>query len=67
MLSFCYFYIFIHKEKIIFSVSLYKELLEPTLSLFPYFVLDNLWKIFQCSVITDFISTMFGFSKGFGI
>ena len=59
MFSFCCFYIFT------FFVSLYKELLEPTV-LACLIVLDNLCEVFGCSVITDFISTMFGFSKVFG-
>ena len=28
--------------------------------------MDNSWKAFECSVITDFISTRVGFSKLFG-
>ena len=48
-----------------FSVSIYKELLEPTFS-GCHTVLDNLCEAFGCSVIIDFISTIFGFSKSFG-
>ena len=29
-------------------------------------VLDNLYEVFGCFLTTDFISTMFGFSKAFG-
>ena len=57
MFWFCYFYIFSH-----FFVLLYKEFLEPTFSAFPI-VLDNLSEVFECTVITDFISTR---SKVFG-
>ena len=42
-----------------------KGLLEPTFAAF-LIVLDNLCEVFGCSVITDFTSTMFGFSKVFG-
>ena len=51
-----------------FFVSLYKEILEPTWETFSVclIVLDNLCEVFGCSVITDFTSTMFGFSKAFG-
>ena len=45
-----------------FFVSLYKELLEATFSAC-LIVLDNLYEIFPCSIITDFISTV---SKVFG-
>ena len=45
-----------------FFVSLYKELLESTFWLF-LIVLDNLFEVFGCSVITGFIPTM---SKAFG-
>ena len=62
MFLFCYFYIFSFKKFSLFFVLLYKELSEPTFSSFPM-VLDNLSELFKCSVITDFISTMFGFSK----
>ena len=50
-----------------FFVSLYKELLEPTWEIFSacLIVLNNLCEVFECSVITDFISTMFGFLKDF--
>ena len=48
-----------------FTVSLYKELLEPTFPPFPI-VLDNLHEVFGCYVITDFIPTMFAFLKVFG-
>ena len=47
-----------------FFVSLYKELLEPTFSVC-LIVLDNLYEVLGSSVITDFISTMFRFSKAF--
>ena len=43
-----------------FVVSLYKKLLEPTFSTC-FIALDNLCEDFGCSIITDFISTMFGF------
>ena len=29
-------------------------------------VLDNLWEVFGCSIVTDSMSTKFGFSKVFG-
>ena len=40
---------------------LYKELLEPIFSSF-FIVLDNLCEVLECSVISDFISTVV---KGF--
>ena len=52
---------FVLLKKLTFFVSLYKELLEPT-----FLVLDNLREVCRCLVITDFISTMFGFSNVFG-
>ena len=60
----CYFYITLLKKCDLF-VSLYKELLEPSFSA-RFIVLDNLFGVFGCSVIIDFISAMFGFSKVFG-
>ena len=41
-----------------FCVSLHKEQLEPTFSAC-LIDLANLREVFECSVITDFISTMF--------
>ena len=50
-----------------FFVALYKEQLEPTWeTFFSLIVLNNLWEVFGCSVITHFISTMFELSKVFG-
>ena len=43
-----------------FFVSLYKELLGLTFSAC-LTVLDNLCEVFECPVIIEFISTMFGF------
>ena len=43
-----------------FLVSIYKELLEPTFS-DSLIVLNNLGGVFGCSVITEFISLIFGF------
>ena len=48
-----------------FFVSLYKELLEPSSSA-SAIVVDNLCEPFGCSVITYFVSTMFGSPKNFG-
>ena len=56
MIVFCYFYIFHNFCK------LYKELLELTF-LACLLTSDNLCEVLGCSVITDFISTMFGFQK----
>ena len=62
-----YFYIFFVQKFFTFFISLYKEVLEPTWETFAacLIVLDNLWEVFGCSIINDFISTMFGFSKVF--
>ena len=65
MFSFCYFYVFFIQNIFNFFASLYKEILETDFSPFPI-VLDNLFEVFGCSVITDFVSTIFGFSKVFG-
>ena len=46
---------------LLFFALLYKELLELI-----FLVLHKLCKVFGCSVVTDFISTMFGFLKDFG-
>ena len=61
-----YFSIFLFKNFSFFTffVSLYKQLLEPSFSAC-LIALDNLCKDFGYSVITDFISTMFEFSKAF--
>ena len=48
-----------------FFVSLYKELLVPTFWAC-LIVLDDLCEDFGCSVITDSIPTIFGFSEVFG-
>ena len=53
-------------EKFPFLVSLYKELLELTFSAW-LIVLQNLCKVFGCSVTTDFVSTMFRFFKVFSL
>ena len=65
MFSFCYFYVSFIRNIFTFFASLYKELLETDFSPFPI-VFDNLFEVFGCSVITDFVSTIFGFSKVFG-
>ena len=66
MCSFCYFtFLYFSSEIFTFFVSLYKELLEPTFSAC-LIVLDNLYEAFGCTVMTDFTSAMFGFSKVFG-
>ena len=65
MFSFVRFTVSSFKTFSLLFVSLYKELLEPTFLAF-LIVLYNLCGIFKCSVITDFISTGFGFSQVFG-
>ena len=49
-------------------VSLYKRLLEPTWKTLSacVLVLDHLYEDFRCSIITDFMSIMLGFSNVFG-
>ena len=55
-----------------FFVSQYKGLLEllpePTRETFSVCIiaLDNLQEVFGCSIVTHFMSTMFGISKVFG-
>ena len=74
MCWFYFFYIFfVQKILTFFFTSPYKVLLqllpEPTGNDFslPYIiVLDKLCEVFGCSIINDFMSTMFAFSKGFG-
>ena len=65
MFSFYYFYVSFIRNIFTFFASLYKELLETDFSPFPT-VFDNLFEVFGYSVITDFVSTIFGFSKVFG-
>ena len=62
-----------HPKKNFFSVSLYKglsEFLPATLTweIFSacFIVLDNLQEVFGCSIVTDFMLTMFAFSNAFG-
>ena len=65
MVSFCYFYVCFIQKTFNFFVSLFKDLLEPT---FPSFliILDMLYdEVFGCSIVTGFISTIFGLSKVF--
>ena len=49
-------------KKFSLFLSLYKELLKPSFSVFSI-VFDDFCEVFGYSVITDFISTMFGFLK----
>ena len=64
MFSFCSFYILEFKNFSRIFVSLCKELLQLTFLSFPI-VLDDLYKVYGCSIIIDFISTMFEFLKHF--
>ena len=59
----CYFYIFCI-QKIFTSLLQHKKLLESTLETFLAYimVLDNLYEVSGCSIITDFILTKFAFS-----
>ena len=45
---------------------MYEELLETTWKNFSACLIDNLFEVFGCSIITDFISRLFGFSTVFG-
>ena len=69
MRSFSYFCI---QKFFTFFVSLYKGLLEdlaePTWEIFSVYpiALNNLQKVFGCSLVIDFMSTMFGLSNVFG-
>ena len=63
--GFLIFTFFFFKKFSLIFVSLYKELLEPTFSAC-LIVLHNLCEAFGCSVVTDFISTMFEYTKVFG-
>ena len=56
---------FFYLKNFHFFVSIYEDLLEPTF-LTCLIVLGNLCEVVGCSVIIDFISTMFGFLKVFG-
>ena len=67
MCSFCYFYSFFVQKVFTFlyrSIEIFKPTWETFLACL--IVSDNLWQVFRCSLITDFIPKMFGFSKVFG-
>ena len=68
MWLFHYFYIFYIQKIFTFFVSLYKGFYHLFGKLFVacFIVLDNLWKVFKCSIIPNFMSTMFEFSMLFG-
>ena len=68
MSLFCYFICFLFEKLSLFFVSINKELLASTCETFSacVIVLNNLCRVLGCSIITDFISIMIGFSKVLG-
>ena len=74
MTSFRHFYIFFHPKTFsLVFVALYKGLSKFLTALLTWetfsdclIALDNSCKVFGCSILTDFMSTIFGFSKAFG-
>ena len=65
MFSVCYFDIFCPQFVFLTSyfLSVYKELLEPISENFEacLMVMNNLWEVFGCSVITDFCQQPLGY------
>ena len=69
MRSFHYFCNFLIQKIFPFFVSLWKrlsEFLPAPLTWETISALRNLREVFGCFILTDFMSTMFGFSVGFG-